>query len=175
MSRLNGKKAHTHTTAHPFRAPGTTNLIIYSDFKGAPKRRTFSFYGGPQKLFRSQNIRAIPKCISIRRPFPFSMEQLKATVPESLTLTLAGIYGHQPGIVNNSSRGQLNLENYSFSVSRDRFGCSVPRKPGHYVQTGLICFLLADLFSSSLVSQSQEPVPPTAIRSVPNLSDHAVA
>ena len=46
---------------------------------------------------------------------------------------------------------------------------------GHSVHTGSICFLLKGFLSSSLVSRSQEPKPPTSTRPVPSLSDHAVA
>ena len=52
----------------------------------------------------------MPKCISIGRPFPFSMGPFEASTAESLTLTLARIHGHQPLVlVDNPSRGQKNI------------------------------------------------------------------
>ena len=50
----------------------------------------------------------------------------------------------QPGIVADSARGQLNREDIFFLspfapeklVSRDRFGCPVPRQPAHSLDSG---------------------------------------
>ena len=100
------------------------------------------------------------------------------------------MYGHiysksmdQPGQVANPARGHLNRENQYFPfafapenrVSRDGFGSPVPRQSTHlHTQAGSGAYLR----DSSRVPRRcpfNYFKPSYAIRSVPSLSDHAIA
>ena len=89
----------------------------------------------------------------------------------------------QPGKVANPARGQLNRENEYFPVrvraenlvSRDGFGSPVPRQPVHLQTQAESGTYIRD---SSRFPQRRTLLylkRPDAIKSVPSLSDHAIA
>ena len=83
----------------------------------------------------------------------------------------------QPGKVANPARGQLTRKSVFSSVPvRDGFSRPAQRQPAHSPHSGRIwCLLTGFLPLSAVVSFNLLVMTPTAIGSVPSLSDHAIA